>query len=62
MIEILRAQKIKSYSFTPPKLRRVSVVLRSLNHLTELSEIKSTLDVELPNTVDKVSKPLAVVY
>ncbi|XP_037805722.1 uncharacterized protein LOC119599871 [Lucilia sericata] len=53
MMEILRAQNIKSYSFNPPELSRVSVVLRGLYHLRVVSEIKSALDVELPNTLDK---------
>ena len=56
MMELLRAQSIKSYSFTPPELRRVSVILRGLYHLTEVSEIETALKADLPNTIEKVSK------
>ncbi|KAI8127397.1 Nucleic-acid-binding protein from transposon X-element [Lucilia cuprina] len=56
MMELLRSQGIESHSFTPPQLKRVSVVLRGLYHMTELADIKDTLEALIPETVDNVTK------
>lgn len=56
MMEILRENNVRSYSFTPTELRRTSVVLKGLYHLTDVSEIKSAIDEQLPDTAEKVNK------
>lgn len=56
MMALLKEKKINSYSFTPKDQRQVSLILRGLYYLSDLTDIKSALDVLVPNTISKVSK------
>lgn len=53
---LLREKKLDSYSYTPRELKRQTIVLRGLLFDTAIEDIKSEIDMLVPDTVHSVSK------